>query len=446
MTGRGRLGLGSRLALLTAGGFFALQLIGVIGVLLWNAQDTGRWRLPFPDRLAAMAETLEAAAPATDRQRLLRAFSSNEVRVRLIDRSPPDGWMRPAITLGAAPPTLYGSALQERRVEVIVRQGSRRLFRRENGGWGREAAVVVHLRGGGLMMVDAGTNLRRQLMFYVLLAANIVFGLAIMALIWRSARAMAAPLQAIADRADRFSLDLDAEPMPEAGPPEALSVAAAFNRLRGRVRGLMAERLSMLAAIAHDLKTYLTRLRIRAAMIADPVQRDLADRDIRQMSALIEDVLQVARGEERPTATAPVDIASLLEEVVEGRRAAGDAVTAGLFAGPVIVEGDEAGLRRVIENLIDNAVKYAGAAEITLSAAEATWTLDVVDHGPGLPEHFADEAFEPFTRAETSRSRQTGGAGLGLAIARGLARASGGEVVLAPTPGGGLTARLILPR
>jgi signal transduction histidine kinase len=311
---------------------------------------------------------------------------------------------------------------------------------------GRDVALAVALRDGAVLIVEPGRALRRQAVFYGLLVVNVLAGLVVLLLVWLSARAIAAPLQAIADRADRFALDLDTAPMQERGPREARAVAAAFNRLRGELRRLMAERLRMLAAIAHDLKTYLTRLRLRAALIADEAQRDAADRDVRLMSELIEDVLLVARGEERLPASGPVDLARLAAETVAARAGAGEAVTLeGSVGGGALVTGDETGLRRALENLIGNAVKYAGAGRVVLTAEGDGWSLAVVDQGPGLPDGFEAEAFDLFSRAEGSRSRETGGAGLGLSIARALVRQSGGDVSLTPTPGGGLTATIHLP-
>jgi signal transduction histidine kinase len=201
----------------------------------------------------------------------------------------------------------------------------------------------------------------------------------------------------------------------------------------------MGERMRMLAAAAHDLKTLMTRLRLRVALIEDPDQRARADRDVALMATLIEDVLLVARGEERPVVLAPVDVGRLLTDLVSERQALGQAVTlATLEFGQV--RADAGGLRRIVENLVENAVAYAGAAEVSFHRDDDRWRLAVVDHGPGLSPGFADQAFEPFARGEASRSRETGGSGLGLSIARSLAHQMGAEIRLETTPGGGLTA------
>jgi signal transduction histidine kinase len=160
------------------------------------------------------------------------------------------------------------------------------------------------------------------------------------------------------------------------------------------------------------------------------------------MATLIEDVLLVARGEERPVVLAPVDVGRLLTDLVNERRALGQTVTLDPpEAGPVLA--DAGGLRRIVENLVENAVAYAGAAEVSFYRDDDRWRLAVVDHGPGLSPDFASSAFEPFARGEASRSRATGGSGLGLSIARALAQQMGAELRLETTPGGGLTAVLL---
>jgi signal transduction histidine kinase len=157
------------------------------------------------------------------------------------------------------------------------------------------------------------------------------------------------------------------------------------------------------------------------------------------MATLIEDVLLVARGEERPAVLAPVEVAELLTDLVRERAALGQAVTLGRLE-PGRIQADAVALRRIVENLIENAVAYAGSAEVGFERDDDRWRLAVIDHGPGLTRAFAAHAFEPFARGEASRSRETGGSGLGLSIARSLSQQMGADVRLETTPGGGVTA------
>ena len=205
----------------------------------------------------------------------------------------------------------------------------------------------------------------------------------------------------------------------------------------------MRRRSQTVAAIAHDLRTPLTRLRFRAEQAPDSV-RDRMAADIEEMDALIATAMAYVRGEATPDRSEPFDLAELAADCATGFSETGASVT---FSGepPVPVVADPAALRRALANLIANAVKFGGGARVHAAAADGTAVLTVEDDGPGLAESELEAVFEPFYRGERSRSRETGGAGLGLSVARQAARAHGGDVVLETRPGGGLTARLTLP-
>lgn len=261
-------------------------------------------------------------------------------------------------------------------------------------------------------------------------------------LAWWIARRLTRPIRVFAEAAERLGADPHAPPLPVAGPVEVRNAAIAFNDMQDRLRRYIQERTQMVAAIAHDLRTPLTRLRFRAEQAPEAV-RDRMAADIDEMDALIRQAMAFGRGEGE-TPRAALDLASLTRGIVRDYAETG-AKVALQGKGRLPVTGDAIALRRAVTNLIDNAVKFAGAARVSIAARDGMAVVEVADDGPGLPESELEAVFEPFRRGERSRSRKTGGAGLGLSVARQAARAHGGEVVLEPGPGGGLVARLTLP-
>lgn len=261
-------------------------------------------------------------------------------------------------------------------------------------------------------------------------------------LAWWLARRLTRPIQVFAEGAERLGADPNAPPLPVAGPAEVRNAAAAFNDMQDKLRRYVEGRTQMVAAIAHDLRTPLTRLRFRAEQ-AEPELRERMAADIEQMDGMIAQALAFVRGESVREARVRLDLAALAGSVCHDLAEIGASVD--WAGGAAEVVGEPINLRRAVANLVENAVKYGGAARVRLATEGGRAVLTVEDEGPGLPEAELERVFEPFRRGEPSRSRATGGAGLGLTVARGVARAHGGEVSLANRPGGGLVARLELP-
>jgi len=260
---------------------------------------------------------------------------------------------------------------------------------------------------------------------------------------WAGVRLATRPLAQLADAADRLGPDLKTEPLPESGPQEVTRAARAFNAMQARIAGHMAERTQILAAISHDLQTPITRMRMRADMLDDGVQRDKMNRDLREMEALVKDGVAYARTL-HGALEAPyrIDPDAMLDSLVGDYQDAGRAVTLRGKAGASFATRPHA-LRRILGNLVDNGLKYAGAVEVGVEAPAAGELVILVrDFGPGIPETELEKVFEPFYRLEASRNRDTGGTGLGLAIARQLASSLGGALELGNHPQGGLEARL----
>ena len=262
--------------------------------------------------------------------------------------------------------------------------------------------------------------------------------------IW-AVRRSTAPLALFAWAAERLGRDVNAPDLPEDGPHEVHRAARAFNNMQRRLRGLINDRTQMLAAISHDLRTPITRLRLRAEFVDDAEQRGKMLNDLEQMEAMIAATLAFAREDGTDEPRRALDLAGLVQSVcVDAADVGCDAV----YAGPTRASysGRPLALKRAFTNLIDNAVKYGGQARVVLEAVQERFVVTVEDDGPGIPDSEIERVFEPFYRVEISRSRETGGAGLGLAVVRSIVRGHGGDVTLANRAEGGLRATVTLPQ
>jgi len=259
-----------------------------------------------------------------------------------------------------------------------------------------------------------------------------------------AARRLANPLSELAGAAEQLGASGDAPLLPPKGPRELQVTIDAFNRMQERLRRFNDDRVQMLAAISHDLRTSLTRLKLRLEVGDTPEQREKMAGEIDAMGAMLNSILSFARDDAKRELRSLLDFNALAEGVCEDASDAGAAVTYSGVRG-VTVSGRPAALRRAISNLIDNAVKYGGGAQATLKSEGRLVVLAVEDCGPGIPRSEREKVFEPFYRIEGSRNPETGGVGLGLAVARSIAREHGGDIVLAARKGGGLSARLELP-
>ena len=263
-------------------------------------------------------------------------------------------------------------------------------------------------------------------------------------------RRMMRPVRDLAAAADRLGRDVNAPPLPEQGPSEVSTAARAFNTMAGRIRRYVGDRTQMLAAIGHDLKTPITRLKLRAEFLDDDEQRRKMLADLDEMEAMIASTLAFARDDSAAEPSVPVDLAALCRTVLDEAADAAPAEAADhiVYAGPehLVVMLRPVALKRALANLVGNAMAYGGAARLRLSPpAMGLVRIAVVDDGPGVPEAELENVFLPFRRLETSRNRETGGTGLGLPIARNIFRAHGGDVVLLNRREGGLEAIATLP-
>ena len=277
-----------------------------------------------------------------------------------------------------------------------------------------------------------------RLIFTFLLSILIIAPLA-----WLLARRLAAPIAAFAGAADRLGRDPRAAPLEMDGSAEIVAAAAAFNQMQERLRRYVDDRTAMVGAIAHDLRTPLTRLKFRIEAAPDALKAKLAA-DIDQMEAMIAATMGFVSDTTRPRERTKLELASLVESIVDEMAETGAAASVDRTE-KLVVEGDPIALRRLVANLVENAIKYGGAARARVYADTRDAVIEVDDDGPDIPEHERERVFEPFFRGEPSRNRETGGIGLGLAVVRSVARAHGGDAELVNRDGGGLTARVRLP-
>lgn len=268
-------------------------------------------------------------------------------------------------------------------------------------------------------------------------------GLAMAPVAWVFARRLTKPIQVFADAAERLGRDPGAPPLEVKGPAEIGVAARAFNEMQERLRRYVEDRTAMVGAIAHDLRTPLTRLRFRIEALPEDQRRKYAS-DLDQMEEMITATLAFVRDATRPGERTPLELSSLVESLCDEMAETG-AATAVEPGEKVILEGDPMALRRLIANLLENAVKFGGRARARVFADAGNAVVEIDDDGPGIPPADTEKVFEPFYRREPSRSRQTGGIGLGLAVVRSIARGHGGDVSLVNRAGGGLTARVQLP-
>ena len=284
----------------------------------------------------------------------------------------------------------------------------------------------------------------RWLVHRLLLGTVALYVFVLGAVLWIAGR-LARPLRDLTVAAERFEGRSGSPPVEPRGPSDVRQAIEAFHAMNRRTLAVLDEKDRMLGAIGHDMRTPLASLRIRAESMEPEEERARMIATIEEMAATLEDILVLARTGRAREPVRPVDLAALADALVEEYRALGKPAT--FEASPrAVLEVQPNLLRRALRNLIDNALVYAGEARVRVSGDEGGIALIVDDDGPGIDEARMAEALEPFSRLEESRNRDSGGAGLGLAISRAVALAHGGELVLARRPEGGLSARILLPK
>ena len=272
-----------------------------------------------------------------------------------------------------------------------------------------------------------------------------LMALAISAVVILMVRRITRPMASLAAAAERAGRGEAIEPLPEIGPLDVRQTTGAFNRMHDRLQRFVQDRTRMLAAMSHDLRTPITTLRLRAEFIEDEETRSKILETLEEMQRMTEATLAFVREEAKAEATRKVDITALIESVVADFSDLGHEA-AFVDAERVTVACRAQGMKRALRNLLENAIRYGGRANVALSERKEDVAITIDDEGPGIPDAEIDRMFHPFVRLDESRSEETGGIGLGLAIARSIIRGHGGDINLANRREGGLRATIRLPK
>jgi len=460
----------SRLVLVLLGGLVIAQLLSFAvhmherGELL--SQASGR---QAAQRIADIVRLLDPLAPA-ERRRIVQAFSAPPIAISLD---------QPALVAAkqdadaAARALLFEAMLRRylgdgRPVAVSVIEAPAMPLKPAatrgmkgpgmHGDWtppwaamhdasqpGLSFVAQVRLQDGELVTFDARQSAQTVAWPYRLLLSLGVLLVAVVAVSLVAVRWATRPLNALADAADELGRDIHRPPLPEEGPEEVSRAARAFNTMQARLAAYIRDRTRVLAAMSHDLKTPITRLRLRSELLEAPQARAKLTKDLDEMESMVGATLDFLRGQESGEPVRPLDVMALLESLQADVRETGGAVEIeGVTARPF--PGGPQALKRCLGNLIENAVKYGQSARVVIDDNDARLEIRIQDQGPGLPPAELERVFEPFYRVEGSRSRETGGTGLGLTIAKSVAEAHGGSLALRNRAEGGLEAALILPR
>jgi signal transduction histidine kinase len=387
-----------------------------------------------------------ASSPRSERQRLIAVLTEPEMQVALdappissaTDRVSGENldWLRQLIQMqldGVAPPVVVSA----RRLPLAADQPAD-LHPSEPAL--PEGLVEVALPDGQRMSIRLPASSVR---FGMLQFLGVVLFAAIIVAFW-TARRLAGPIREFAHAAERLGVDLTAPPLVVRGPQELRMAIVAVNRMQDRLRRFLEDRTQMLAAISHDLRAPLARLRLRAELVADGEQQAKMFDDLEAMNAMIDSTLAFARDEARQEPRRLVDLAVLVGDVCEDVADAGGGVC---YLGPrgIDVSCRPTLIRRAVANLIDNALKYAGAARVKIVRGHDRVAIVVDDDGPGIPLAEHEKVFAPFYRLEAARDPGKSGVGLGLSVARTVAREHGGDVTLVNRDGGGLSVLIELP-
>jgi signal transduction histidine kinase len=305
-------------------------------------------------------------------------------------------------------------------------------------------AIAVQLSDSTWVDAEADTLPIDNFDFSSLLASTVATVIGIIVLSLFLVRWVTRPLNQLANAAERLGTNVEAEPLPEKGPIEVRRAAVAFNTMQHRIQRLLTDRTQMFAAISHDLKTPITRVKLRLEFITNDTERARIMRDLDDMEQMIGSFLAFLREENGNEETRLADLSTMLQTICDDFSDAGHSVSL-VAPQPCPYSCRVLALKRALSNLIDNAIKYGGSAEVTLNRTEDRLEIEIADHGPGITPEEQAKVFEPFYRIETSRNRDTGGTGLGLTVARSIIQAHGGEINLENRAGGGVRVLVILP-
>lgn len=444
-----RIGLSARLVAIAGTALLAIWVTLLSSLYLANGLRSAA-ALPAPEQVAAIVDIVRQTEPAR-RPRLIQAFNSAILELRLEDDLAESNAGIDVDVMSDERFEPYRKALGENllAVTMLARNGERSRMPRLFGGDDNPIEFAVALEGAQVLILETRTPfLVAWFGLPVGMGAGLLgslFALIAVLVLHRELR----PLRRLAAAVDQIDPAAGPVPVPDVrfSAPETRTLVQAFARLQARLHAMIAARLALIGGIQHDVRTFATRLRLRAEQIPDEAERDRAIADIGDMIQLLDNALLAGRAgvgslDEELLEIAPIVEGEILESdvPVENRTLAIRPA-----AASAMLIGDRLALRRIVSNLVGNAIKYGRAAHVALDV-EGRWiVLTVDDEGPGIPATDRELLFEPFVRLEASRARKTGGAGLGLAVVRSLVEAQGGDIAVGDAPGGGARFTVRLP-
>ena len=433
------------------GVIFAVGLLAVLSIpvaLYYAVRGTDEITgLPQPQQLAAIVRLAEVATPE-ERIRAFDALQSAQLSIRISPEAEVASDLDPLWPQDPARTAAYEAVLDDRAFAAYAIP--RALFRSAFVQPLRAAEFRVALSGGGVLIVasesaalfsDTGVPVGFPTAFLGVLIAFVA--LLLLNRQFRPVQRLARAVEAI-DPADMTAT------LPEirAGTSEVRLLIDVFRRQQAQVTALLKARSALIGGVQHDVRTFATRLRLRIEKLPDPEDRRQAETDIADLLSLMDGALIATRSEAGSLDLELIDFSDLVRGEVEDRQRSGHDADLTVDPSPAGFDilGDRVALRRVLFNLVDNALRYGKSAHLTVGADDGVVALRVDDEGPGIPEAHREDLMQPFSRLETSRSRQTGGAGLGLAIVQTLVSAHEGTVSIGDAPQGGARVTVTLPR
>ncbi len=426
----------------------SLLLVGLLAVqgssLWWSLADraAAAQRVAIAQqaqRVADLVQVLDAIEPT---QRQAVAVALRYPRVSLDPVGPLSG----ADGLNVKPiiEGVWLRRLGARPAEVSSVEAPLRWVRPRSGGDGIRLQVDTRLADGQALRAELEV-VKIGLVGDALLWPFVAISLATALLVAVAVRWALNPLDRLSAGVQAIGARLDTEPLAETGPPEVRNAAQMLNRMQAQLREYIGGRVQALAAMSHDLRTPITRLRLRAELLPDPVQKEAFTRNLLELEQMVQSTLDYLSGGAQAVTLEPLDLDGLIAQVVETVEALGTEIAVEGATG-LVVPGDAAQLRRALTNLLRNAVVHGRSPTVRVEGDGHQVSIHVEDRGPGIPEDELQRVTQPYYRLDAARSRETGGAGLGLAVASEVALSHRGQLLLANREGGGLRATLVLNR
>jgi signal transduction histidine kinase len=441
-----------RIALVLIGGLIAVQTITTaIHVSERDALVLRIGAQQAAGRIADYLRVLEATS-AAEREGVMRALPVDTLKLTVgrpagrddasREQSELMDMAREALTLALAPRAAF-KVLDAQPVYLSAASWYAREFAQRPG---VRILAVASLKDGTWITAESTEPARPTTWFTRMLRNLLIVDLAMLVLSFFAVRQVTRPLSVLAGAAEELGRNIGRPPLPEQGATELVRAARALNVMQDRLRRYVRTRMQVLTAMSHDLKTPITRLRLRAEMLDDPQLKAKFVKDFDALQEMVSSTLDYMKGlDDGGEPPQPIDVTALISSLKEDAEEAGYVVSVrGDARSPVM--GRVQALKRCLQNLLDNALAYGHRADIAVRDEGDAVNISISDDGPGIPENEIERVFEPYYRLEASRNRNSGGSGLGLSIARNIAQAHGGSVWLRNLASGGLEATLRLPR